>query len=226
MWYVVVEMDQNMPKDLTLVRSEENRNRFHWLFLGGQASAQNRYDSVISETEHFVVLPSLGSLVAGWLLLVPKFPLGRIADLKTEFRDELEALVEQCIDKVESGFGRAFLFEHGGNKGSKVSCGVDQAHLHIVPLEFDLLGLATQSTRQSWAFKNGFVLPYDICGGDEYWYVSDQKRTISIAATEPKSQWFRKLIAGQTGQSHKWDYNEYPFYDKIDQTLKVMGVDA
>ena len=34
-----------------------------------------RYDNTIFETKNFVVMPSLGSLVAGWLLVVPKTPL-------------------------------------------------------------------------------------------------------------------------------------------------------
>ena len=209
-----------------LERVGKNHNKFHWLFLGEQTGTRNRYDNAILETKHFVVLPSLGSLVAGWLLVVPKTPLGRIVDLNREFRQEFEALVSQSIDKVEREFGCAFLFEHGGNKGSKVSCGVDQAHLHIVPLEFNLLRLAEQSTQGPRITKDEFVLPYDICGRNEYWYVSDKKRTLAIAATEPKSQWFRKLIAHETGQSQKWDYKEHPFYDQIDKTLKVMGVDG
>ena len=204
----------------------ENHGKFHWLFLGEQTSTRNRYDNAIFETKNFVVMPSLGSLVAGWLLVVPKTPLGRIVDLNRELRQEFEVLVNQSIDKVEREFGRAFLFEHGGKNRSKISCGVDQAHLHIVPLEFNLLRLAEQTTQEPRVIKDEFVLPYDICGLNEYWYVSDKKRTLAITATEPKSQWFRKLIAHEIGQGQKWDYREHPFHSQIDRTLRVMGADG
>jgi diadenosine tetraphosphate (Ap4A) HIT family hydrolase len=222
MQYICAEMAQNMTED----QNPGLSGKFHWLHLGDQVNSENRYDSIIFETEHFVVLPSLGSLVTGWLLVLPKTPLCRIADLNNECRHEFEVLVHHCIDQAEREFGQAFVFEHGGNQGSKISCGVDQAHLHIVPLDFDLLRLAKQSTPQSCVSQDGLVFPYDICGRDEYWYVSDQKQTAAITVTEPQSQWFRKLIARQTGQDNKWNYKEYPFLDNIDQTLESVGVDG
>lgn len=226
MWYVVVEMAQNMSNNLETVPSAVSRGKFHWLFLDEQAVARTRYDAIVAETDHFAVVPSLGSLVPGWLIVVPKFPLGRIADLDKDHRREFESLVARCIETVETEFGQTFIFEHGGNEGSKVSCGVDQAHLHIVPLDFDLITAALQSTCERSVTKDGFIFPYDICNRNEYWFVSDQKRTISIEASKPESQWFRKLIAQRTGQCGRWDYNEHPFHNHIDKTLKVMGVDG
>lgn len=226
MWYALVEMAQNMQSDPKIKRSSVTSGKFHWLFVGGQPDVHRRCNTIIAETENFAVVPSLGSLVAGWLIIVPKFPIGRVADLGYEVRDEFKNLVDRCIDKVESEFGQAFVFEHGGYAGSKVSCGVDQAHLHIVPLGFDLFDVAIRSAEEPWVAADEFALPYDLCDRSEYWYVSDQKRAVAIAAKEAKSQWFRKLIAQQTGQGQQWNYNEYPFNHHIDMTLKVLGVDG
>ena len=206
--------------------SDTNREKFHWLFLSEQNGSPNRYDTIIAETTNFAVVPSLGSLVPGWIMIVPKFPVPRIAALSVEVRQEFEALSKQCIERVSSNFDRVFVFEHGGDEGSKISCGVDQAHLHIVPLPFDLLDVALQSIDGCWIEQDKFVLPYNICGAREYWYVSDLNRTAMISASEPKSQLFRKLIALRTGQAQKWDYKKYPFEDHIEKTLKVMGADG
>jgi diadenosine tetraphosphate (Ap4A) HIT family hydrolase len=219
-------MAQNMHSDLNSKRSNASSGKFHWLFVGKRPDFSSTYNTIILETEHFAVVPSLGSLVAGWLIIVPKFPVARIADLGCEVRDEFEALVDRCLDKVEAEFGKAFVFEHGGKEGSRISCGVDQAHLHIVPLEFDLLNVAIRTTEGPSLSVDEFALPYDVCGPNEYWYVSNQKRTVAIAAAEAESQWFRKLIAQQTGQSQKWNYNEHPFHQHVDVTLKVLGVDG
>ena len=75
MWKVVVEVVQNMTGYPMHERVGENHGKFHWLFLGEQTSTRNRYDRAILETRNFVVMPSLGSLVAGWLLVVPRTPL-------------------------------------------------------------------------------------------------------------------------------------------------------
>ena len=34
--------------------------------------SNNRYDNVIFESENFIAIPSLGSMIEGWLLVVPK----------------------------------------------------------------------------------------------------------------------------------------------------------
>jgi len=225
MWRTVVGVAQDMAGNPMPIGSAYN-NKFQWLFLGKTSRAPSSYDRPIWETDHFAVLPSLGSIVSGWLLIVPKFPVCRIADLNLGLREEFEELARKAVRAVERDFGQAYLFEHGGAFGSKVSCGVDQAHLHIVPLDFDLLGTALNSKSDPWNETGHLCFPYDVCGPEEYWYVSNQERTLFMAISEPESQWFRKLIAVQTGQAGNWDYKEHPFLENVDATRKAIGADG
>ena len=214
-------VDELMPIGTTYAN-----NRFRWLFLGKTKRAPNKHDLPIWETDHFAVLPSLGSIVTGWLLLVPKFPVSRIADIDFELREEFEELAQKAVKSVERYFGHAYLFEHGGTLGSKISCSVDQAHLHIVPLDFNLLRAALKSKPGPWNETNQLKFPYDVCGSEEYWYVSDQKQTLSMVISDPESQWFRKLIADQTGHSGKWDYRLHRFLENVEETRKAIGADG
>lgn len=213
-----------MTKTSKPLRSENESSKFHWLFLKGGRESTNAYDRPIMETQNFVVLPSLGSIVSGWLLIVPKWPIARIADIAPEIRDEFEVLVAKVRSSVEKKYGQTFLFEHGGLAGSSVSCGVDQAHLHIVPLPFDLPAAALKTDAGRWVGCDSSVLPYDVCGSEEYWYVSSDRLTLKIAVTEPESQWFRKLIASELGCSDSWDYKKSSFLENIQDTIEVMGI--
>src|SRR3546814_11048949 len=47
--------------------------------------------------------------------------------------------VDRAVDVVERTYGRAVIFEHGSvDAESMTSCGTAHAHLHIVPLSFEL----------------------------------------------------------------------------------------
>lgn len=226
MWYAALQMPQNTTESMMPDHTTHGRNKFEWLFLGEASRITHSYDRPIWETDHFAVLPSLGSIVSGWLLIVPKFPVCQIADVDSCLRDEFEALAHKTIRSVERDFGRAYLFEHGGSSGSKISCGVDQAHLHIVPLDFDLVDMALTSKPGSWDEVDQLSFPYDLCDPDEYWYVSNQERTMTMAISDPQSQWFRKLIATKTGHPERWDYNQHPFFENIEKTRKAIGANG
>jgi diadenosine tetraphosphate (Ap4A) HIT family hydrolase len=200
----------------------KDSGKFHWLFLGNSRSERPKHDSVIAETTNFVALPSLGSLVDGWVLVLPKFPVTRIADVSDSYQSEFENLVDHCVELVEAKFGAATLFEHGGYAGSKIACGVDQAHIHIVPLPFDLLQLAKAKSNSAPSFHKEHFLPYQVNHEGEYWYVSDQKQALIMDAVDGESQWFRKLIANATSQEDKWNYKKFPFHDRIDRTLATL----
>jgi len=208
----------NMPIHQTI----DNSSKFHWLFTKADLAARPRHDQPICETANFVVLPSLGSIVPGWLLIVPKLPVSRMADIVPSSHGVLVELVELMTQAVEDRFGSAYYFEHGGHKGSLISCGVDQAHLHIVPLPFDLVERATQVEPCTWNKLGNSALPIDVVTDDEYWFVSSGETSHYRVVTDPKSQWFRKLIANEMGQPEAWNYKQYDFPEHIEETLSAM----
>ncbi len=209
-----------MDKLDKLMRTEA---KLHWLFLPGATGTAARYDTILQETENFVALPTKGSIVPGWVLIVPKFPLARMADVADEMRKELEELIQWVWDDIEHGFGNAFSFEHGGHRGSKVSCGVDQAHLHIAPLSFDLLEAAKDFSGGTWQNIDKCLVPPPNLTTDEYWFASSGDKTIFKPVDNAQSQFFRKLIAEKSDCSEAWDYKAHDFLENVEQTIRVLG---
>lgn len=208
------------------IKDMRNSSKLHWLFLPGRHSAVARYDQIITESSNFAVLPTKGSIVPGWVLIVPKFPIARMADIPAAYRSELSALVEAISNKIEDQFGSVFSFEHGGYHGSKVSCGVDQAHLHLAPLGFDLVDAAAKGSQGQWREIDHCRVPANPLTAKEYWFVSSSTKTIFKPIVSPQSQFFRKIIAEHEQQADSWDYKTHPFIENVEQTIKAIGANG
>ena len=98
------------------------------------------YNEILFETKNFKVIPSLGSMVEGWLLVIPKehyISYGEITD--KILLDELNMLMDYVGNIIKNEYGDYIIFEHGpSEEKSKIGCGVDYAHIHIVPITLNL----------------------------------------------------------------------------------------
>src|ERR1700721_2859884 len=98
------------------------------------------YNKSLFETEHFKVIPSLGSLVEGWVMIVPKefyISFGAIAN--SAIYNELDDLIQNLGQVIKMEFGDFVIFEHGPVvRKSLIGCSVDYAHLHFVPARVNL----------------------------------------------------------------------------------------
>src|SRR5260221_4771447 len=101
------------------------------------------WDEVVYETDRFLVLPTKGSLVPGWLLVAAKRHAICAGALSAAEHDELRECVSVAKDLVASKFGSPTVFEHGpSEEHTALGCGIDHAHIHVVPLQFSLKAAA------------------------------------------------------------------------------------
>ncbi|WP_353822006.1 HIT domain-containing protein [Mesorhizobium sp.] len=202
-----------------VLRSE----KFRWI-TAGEYCARPAYDLPLRQTQSFVVLPSLGSLCVGWVLVVPRRPMPNLSHLNHEERSELRGLTVELSLQVSDKGKTPYQFEHGGHIGSAVNCGVEQAHLHIVPLEFDLVGLAKHQPDVNWRVVDDTLEAAGGFVGSEYLSVSDAKGRGAIGApVTPQSQWFRRLIAAELHKGELWDYKQFPELPVLRQTAALFG---
>ncbi|MCW0016062.1 HIT family protein [Rhizobium sp. BT-226] len=197
--------------------------KFSWIVERSEALRPN-FDVPVLETEDFVVLPSLGSLVAGWVLIIPRRAMPNLSMLSPREQRELTALEERLTQALTPFGGKLYAFEHGGPYGSVVNCGVDQAHLHLVPLQFDLFAEALSSKEIEWQTLPRFSSIVPEPQSDEYLSVASlyDGRVAFGRPIMPQSQWFRKLIA-QTLNVGTWDYKSFPEIPVIHQTAHVLS---
>lgn len=199
-------------------------NRFEAV-LTADPSATAPWDQVLDESPSFVAFPSLGALVSGWMLIVPRRPMLNLTGLEVSESEELDLFARKVASRLGRREGEPYFFEHGSRtSGGVVGCGVDQAHLHIVPLAFDLIELARASgdggiewLPDSFAASFADVLP----SGAEYVAITrprDGKALVGIMH-EPRSQWVRRLIAHEIGAPESWNYRDYPQVANLLETV-------
>lgn len=189
------------------------------------------WNECLLETDHFVVLPSLGALVEGWLLIVPKEHYICMGALPTAWRQEADCLAEQVRNLLRERYDLPILsFEHGPSVVQHgTGCGVDHAHLHVVPLDCDIV-----------QFIEPFVLPaldwipaawdersraYQT--GQDYLYFKQEGSAGHLAVSADfGSQVFRKAIASYLGVLNEFNWRENPQFAVVNRTIEVFGVAA
>ena len=90
-------------------------------------------DRTILDYDEFKILPSLGQIVPGYLLLVPKRHQRAFGDMSFEELKKAEALKTHLRDQLRSTYGEYLFFEHGARTSDSGGCGITHAHLHAVP---------------------------------------------------------------------------------------------
>lgn len=203
--------------------------RFAWVIDEASPRSDEVWDQEILRTDRFVAVPSVGSLVAGWTLVVPRRPMLNLAQADVVERNELEAIIAKIAGQLSATGDAVFCFEHGsGWLGSATGCGVDQAHLHIVPLPFDLLEAVAERCNGTidWQSSAEGKSPLDVLPkAGEYvalWSEAAQQPMVGNVR-RPISQWIRRVIADKLGIGAEWNYRSHPQTDQVRQTLKMLA---
>jgi ATP adenylyltransferase len=177
-----------------------------------------------------VALPTVGALVEGWILVVPKSPALSFAEISTPQFDELEAFLGDIIPLLQESYGPVAIFEHGPSRhGSAVGCGVDYAHLHLVPTDVDLhKGAhrlapdlnwepvdALRDIQRYYASKMGYWFVQQLFGSGPC-FIGQSVYGI------PPDQLFRRVIASGIGHAAAYDWKLDLGAAKISATINKL----
>ena len=166
---------------------------------------------VVAREGGLVALPTLGQLFPGSLLLMPEQHYETCANLPRPLADRMSELVSR-LSATSRRFGQPAFFEHGARHDTGGSCGIYHAHLHLVPLPGRLapgdlfpahLSVATD-LRSALRSLRG-CSQYLLAGNEHgvaYAHVADM-------ATQPGSQYFRRLLAERFGSTRPWDWRAF-----------------
>lgn len=195
------------------------------------SATRELWDTPVFESDSFVVVPTVGALVEGWLLVVPRRRTLCYARLPAAMFSELKHFLDEIVPIVEESYGPISLFEHGPSAtGSPVGCGTDYAHLHLVPVKCDLrMGAAQITSNIRWNKIGSFEEVRDrVADGAGYWFLqqpygSGECNIGSCSDAEPISQLFRKVIATSLGTPEAFDWKEDLGADRIAATVETLA---
>ena len=186
------------------------------------------WNKPLFESANFAVLPSLGSLVEGWVLIVPKKHFICTGALPINLVREMNSLKADVCARLGFLYGELCAFEHGPSVAARsVGCGVDHAHLHIVPLRVDLVSAAAPFLPEgiSWLPVDSGSCRVAFEKGHDYLYVEQPIGSSGLIATHPNfgSQVFRKAIASSLGIPEHFSWREHPQIQIVERTIRTLG---
>jgi ATP adenylyltransferase len=180
------------------------------------------WDKVILESEHFIVVPSKGAFLPGWLMVVPISHVLSMAQLPLSLAEELDSLLVRVTCLLELHYSAPTMFEHGAvTAGTTFGCGIDHAHLHVVPLP---AGVDLRMMAEA-ALDEPFV-PRETALTRPYLRIREPRSRAWLAvepSTAPPRQFFRQTVWRGTGaRCLSYDYDESPCEEQVRKTVATL----
>jgi ATP adenylyltransferase len=191
--------------------------------LCGPDFSAKSWNEPLFESQSFVVIPSLGALVEGWLLLLPRTHYICSGSLPASLLGEMDALKKTAASFLQDVYGGVSAFEHGPHgENRSVGCGVDHAHLHLVPTVFDLRAAISPFLPTNVTWRSGSITNCGVSFREsrDYLYLEQPIGNGYIAThDEFQGQLFRRAIASQLGLDAEYNWREFAQLKNVEATI-------
>lgn len=211
--------------------ANQQRDKSRRFFDALSRQSAKEWDTVLFEDDDIIVVPTLGSLVPYWLLLVPKVRAINFSDWRSQTSCDPLSKIE--IVTRHFGLGDEVIwFEHGAvSEGCEVGCGVDYAHLHLLlepPFNLAMFSeTANQLSEPCWQPQR-LNSVYPDSSRNEHYYVHGNLTGASLLQGKSLGrQFFRKVVAQLIGKPDAWDYRKFSGIDGVRLTnSRLLGSSA
>jgi len=187
-------------------------------------SGENVRTRLLRETANFAVMPSIGQIVEGYLLLLPKAHVLSIAQVPRQDDRELVSLYAETKEVLRNAYSTSIVFEHGAaGPALRAGCCVDHAHLHFVPVNVDL----SPDLREAFPeFRISSLLEIRALFEKprEYLYFeTNDDRKYVYAVHDIPPQYLRRLVARKLGVEDKSDWAIYRGKQELLRTISKLS---
>lgn len=178
-------------------------------------------NTVICETENFRAIPSVGSLLDGYVLIVTKNHINSLSELTDEQKVEYENLINKILEMFQKVYGKTpILFEHGtpNLQSSMSATSIIHAHSHIVNFKFK----NEAEIIQKYNFTP--VKNFNEVKRENYIYFQngDDSKYVSYNF-DSVSQLMRSLIANEINKEQQYNWREFDFNENIISMLEKFN---
>jgi diadenosine tetraphosphate (Ap4A) HIT family hydrolase len=174
---------------------------------------------IIDETENWVCVPTVGAFVLGYVLIISKIHYNCFSVIPPDMYDCLEQFVHKQKNIIKQIFSfDCVVFEHGTISDKYQGANsIDHAHIHVVPCKGSIwskiqqkyklhtvLYFETYSEMLIYANRQSLNSYLTFCDTDGRCYLIDD-------ASNFPSQFFRMVLAAESGVEQKWNWKEHMF---------------
>ena len=183
-----------------------------------------KWNEPLVDTSNFIVTPSIGALVEGWLLVIPKQHAISMGALEDSLLAELNEVKEILAQVLETQYGPVCAFEHGPSRNNcAVGCGVDHAHLHLVPCNFDLASAVEPYLPAGATWRSAQLSDCQAAHrADQDYLYYEQPNRVGYISTHQNfgSQTFRRAFANAHAVPGQFNWQEH---DQLPNVLATIA---
>jgi hypothetical protein len=180
--------------------------------------SQDPHDQVLARGPGFNLLPPLGMLTPGHLLVTAEEHLLSMAELGARHLVDLASWLTYILGILSKPFGHYLFFEHGNSRrGNSAAC-IDHAHIHLLPLA-DCMSRELESALPWIALPDyqhlaGYV-------GLSYVFLGSDGQHLVHPSSSLQSQWIRRKAANVLRRDD-WDWCLTRDSDELERTLQIL----
>lgn len=207
------------------IEPQNGRKRFEALLSGASGAAQDR---PLLVTDDWLVAPTLGAVVPGWLIALPRRPVLSFRDWARTGGLSALGVVSQVCTRLGLRSDEVIWFEHGpAQAGTLVGCGLDHAHVHILirpAFSFEAFALCAQASAPfSWVEDSATESWSALPAASSYLIAGSGDRGIRALNVETAgSQFFRRVVASVGASGADWDYRRTAHVPNILSTISLF----
>lgn len=179
---------------------------------------------VVAESSSFVVLPSLGPIALGHVMVVPRRHVFAFAHLTSEEIEEASEMAEEIrVRGRRLGLPPFQVFEHGGARSGFAGPCVEHAHLQMIPVEGSVWPVLPSVKWEP--FLTGLGGLPEGAGDGEYLYYEDPSGNAVLAragAAPYPSQLMRLALATAADDRLRWNWQLHPRPEQADATFRLL----
>ena len=183
-------------------------------------------DRTLLSDGQFVVVPSIGALTPGHVLIVPRRHELSTLGLPPEELGGCARLIADVGEILRGTYGgEVVIFEHGscGMDGGHAGSCVDHAHLHMLPAGPEFVEASRARLGGGWHAGSSLEELAPLAAKRPYLLVGSQSMRpqlwVRSAPLGAPSQLFRHVYSALAGRPDEWDWRRYPREVEFQETL-------
>lgn len=186
----------------------------------GQPDKERRvYDTHLLSSENFVVIPAVGPITAGHIMVVSRGHFPNLASMGNGGFHEYELLTEKIRQKRPYSEGHLLEAEHGSSADASGGACISHVHVNLVPGLGSFANVLDETLPQ---LSTDGDLTASVPSNAPYIFMRGAGMTRLYEARDVPSQLIRRVILERMGRND-WDWAVFPQESVVEQTLRIWG---
>jgi diadenosine tetraphosphate (Ap4A) HIT family hydrolase len=178
------------------------------------------YDVALAESETGLVVPALGAIAVGHVLVGPKGHFHSAQNMPADERADFIGLLENTVKYLAQNCESVTVFEHGASlagSGPRSACS-EHAHVQALPGSHGLPS-AVEPVEHYGSLRDFYAEPPRFY---PYLMAYESHGPVTLARDLGQSQFFRRELLRRHGDPDRWDYWLFPRDHNVRATIELF----